>query len=174
MTGHILNEEFISKNCTKEGLFLKCTTSKGLTEWFVAEAVFSFGNYTKRKPDETAQTNDKYYWKFHRGLMVTGKVLEVRPNELFKFTFGKKEPDSDEDIIVGLNFLQDSGNGTRIELKQENMADTEYSKVNYNLSCTVGWCYFLTNLRSLFESGFDLREKDKELAKESQDYTLPR
>jgi hypothetical protein len=36
----------------------------------------------------------------------------------------------------------------------------------------VGWSYFITNLRSLFESGFDYREKDKELAEESAAYCL--
>jgi len=30
---------------------------------------------------------------------------------------------------------------------------------------------FLTNLRSVFESGYDLREKEKELALKTQKYT---
>jgi len=36
----------------------------------------------------------------------------------------------------------------------------------------VGWSYFMTNLGSLFESGFDYRKKDAELAEESTAYCL--
>ncbi len=53
-----------------------------------------------------------------------------------------------------------------------NIADNEYGRVSYNLSCMVGWSYFMTNLRSLSESGFDYREKDQKLAEESTVYRL--
>jgi hypothetical protein len=36
----------------------------------------------------------------------------------------------------------------------------------------VGWSYFMTNLRSLFESGFDYREKEEKLAEDSTAYSL--
>ena len=102
---------------------------------------------------------------------MKGKVLEVVPDSSFKFTIGKKEPDSDEDVIVNVSFSEKVGM-TEIELTQNNIADNEYGRMNYNLSCVVGWSYFMTNLRSLFESGFDYREKDERLAGESTAYSL--
>jgi hypothetical protein len=44
----------------------------------------------------------------------------------------------------------------------------------YNLSYMVGWSFYLMNLRSVFESGYDLREKERRLTSESQNYTLER
>ncbi|MCW8811609.1 MAG: SRPBCC domain-containing protein, partial [Ignavibacteriaceae bacterium] len=100
-----------------------------------------------------------------------GTVLDVVLDSYFKFTFGKKEPASDENVIVEVKFSEKEGS-TEIELKQSNIADNEYGKVSYNLSCMVGWSYFMTNLRSIIESGFDYREKDEQLAKESTAYSL--
>lgn len=103
--------------------------------------------------------------------MMKGKVLEVVLYSSFKFTFGKKEPGSDEDVVVNVAF-NEKDRMTEIELTQSNIADNEYGRVSFNLSCMVGWSYFLTNLRSLFESGFDYREKDGSLAEESTAYCL--
>lgn len=102
---------------------------------------------------------------------MKGKVLDVQENSSFKFTFGKKEPGSDEDVIVNVKFKDNDGL-TVIELEQSNIADNEYGHVTFNLSCMVGWSYYLTNLRSIFESGFDYREKEKERAKETTAYNL--
>ena len=90
------------------------------------------------------------------------------------FTFGEKESGSEEDVIVEIFFSSDHAGRTMIELHQKNIADSEYGHVNFNLSCMIGWCYFLTNLRSIFESGHDLREKEKDFAIESQEFTLER
>ena len=102
---------------------------------------------------------------------MNGKVLGVVQNSSFRFTFGKKESGSDADVIVNVAFKEESGM-TKIALTQENIADNEYGKVKYNLSCMVGWSYFMTNLRSIFESGFDHREKDEQTAKETTAYSL--
>ena len=102
---------------------------------------------------------------------MKGKVLDIQENSVFKFTFGKKEPGSDEDVIVNVKFKEKDGL-TIIEIEQSNIADNEYGQVTYNLSCMVGWSYYMTNLRSIFESGFDYREKEMERAKETTAYNL--
>jgi len=124
-----------------------------------------------REGKEIVKPNDKYTWQFYLALGTKGKVLEVVPNSSFKFTFGKKEPGSDEDVVVNVLFNEKDGM-TEIELAQSNIADNEYGRVSFNLNCIVGWSYFLTNLRSLFESGFDYREKDERIAEESTAYCL--
>jgi len=73
---------------------------------------------------------------------------------------------------VEVKFFSEADNKTTIELCQKNISDSEYGQVTYNLSCMLGWSYFLMNLRSIFEAGNDLREKDKGLATETQAYTL--
>ena len=158
-------------NAPLEEVFLKWTTPKGITEWFIKDAEYKSEDGKIRESDEIVKAHDKYTWLFHTGFEMKGKVLEIINNSLFKFTFGKKEPGSDEDVIVTVNFTEKDGM-TEIELSQSNIADNEYGKVNYNLSCMVGWSYFMTNLRSIFESGYDYRETDEQQAKESTAYSL--
>ncbi|MCW9065763.1 MAG: SRPBCC domain-containing protein [Ignavibacteriaceae bacterium] len=152
-------------------VFLKWATPKGITEWYLKNAEYVSPDGKTRTGNEVVKSNDSYTWYFYSGLVIKGTVLEVMPNSKFKFTFGKKEPGSDEDVIVNVLFIEKDG-VTEIELTQSNIADNEYGKVTYNLSCMVGWSYYLTNLRSLFESGFDYREKEEQLAKESTSYCL--
>ena len=152
-------------------IFLKWATPKRITEWYLKNAEYVSPDGKTREDNEVVKSNDSYTWYFYSGLVMKGTVIEVIPNSRFKFTFGKKEPGSEEDVIVSVSFVEKDG-VTEIELVQSNIADNEYGKVTYNLSCMVGWSYYLTNLRSLFESGFDYREKEEQLAKESTAYCL--
>jgi len=158
-------------NSSKSELFRKWATPSGITEWFIEFATYTGADGNARGPNEVVRAGDKYTWIFHKGSVVEGEVLGVVEDSLFKFTFGKKEPGSDEDVVVRIS-LDEKDGMTEIELEQSNIADNEYGKVTYNLSCMVGWSYYLTNMRSIFESGYDFREKDEQLAKESTAYSL--
>jgi len=169
--------EFVQKefiNAPREAVFDKWVTSENIVGWFIAAAVYNYDGDKIRKPDEKIKAGDEYTWIFFQGITVKGRIIDITENEYLSFTFGKKEPDSEEDVIVDLHFFSESADRTRIELHQKNISDSEYGQVNYNLSCMVGWSYFLMNLRSVIEGGNDLREKDKSLALESQAYTLER
>jgi len=151
-------KEYISSPL--EDIFLKWATPKGITEWYLKKAEYVSPDGKTRKENEVVKPNDSYTWYFYSGLVMKGTVLEVISNSKFKFTFGKKEPGSEENVIVSVSFIEKDGE-TEIELAQSNIADNEFGRVTYNLSCMVGWSYYLTNLRSLFESGFDYREKEE-------------
>lgn len=152
-------------------VFAKWTTPEGIGEWFLKKADYVSDDSEIRSPKETVKKGDSYIWEFDAGLVMKGKVLDIQENSFFKFTFGKKEPGSDEDVIVNVKFKEKDGL-TLIEIEQSNIADSEYGNVTYNLSCMVGWSYYMTNLRSIFESGFDYREKEMERAKETTAYNL--
>jgi uncharacterized protein YndB with AHSA1/START domain len=157
---------------TKEEVFQKWTSSNQIIQWFLKEAIFFTSNKEERSHNEKIEKGDNYIWKFHSGIEMSGKILDIVENSLLKFTFGKKMPDSDENVVVTVAFHDDADNFSRIEIFQENIADNEYGYVTYNLSCILGWSYFLTNLRSVFESGCDLREQNQQLESESRGYTL--
>ena len=153
--------EFTQKEYIKapiEEVFAHWITSNNITKWFIAEATYTYADNKIRGNDEKINNGDKYKWKFHQGLTMEGTILNIKENEYLSFTFGKKEPASKEDVIVEVFFSAENNNRTRIKLYQSNIADSEFGQVNYNLSCMAGWCFFLTNLRSILESGFDLRE----------------
>ncbi|MFW9856298.1 MAG: SRPBCC domain-containing protein [Candidatus Thorarchaeota archaeon] len=160
-------------NAPREELFRKWATPKGITEWFLASAEYKDDKGRIRASEEIVQGGDRYTWTFYSGLSIVGKVLEVNEPNLFKFTFGKKEPNLDEDVIVTV-VLHDYNDKQRIEVFQENMADNEYGHVTHNMSCHLGWSYFMTNLRSIYESGYDFREKERKIAGISRAYTLER
>lgn len=167
--------EFTQKEYIKapiEKVFTKWITSNNITKWFIAEATYTYDDNKIRGKNEKINSGDKYKWKFHQGLTMEGTIIDIKENQYLSFTFGKKEPGSKEDVIVQVFFSTDDKKRTEIKLFQSNIADSEYGQVNYNLSCIVGWCFFLTNLRSLFESGFDLRDEDQEIAAKSKAYTL--
>ncbi|RZK15239.1 MAG: SRPBCC domain-containing protein, partial [Pedobacter sp.] len=46
------------------------------------------------------------------------------------------------------------------ELTQKNIPTDENSKRNIRLGCHNGWSFYLINLKSVFEGGLDLRNKD--------------
>jgi hypothetical protein len=50
-----------------------------------------------------------------------------------------------------------------IQLTQENIPTDEESKINFYLGCQTGWTFYLTNLKSIFEGGKDLRNKNEGL-----------
>ena len=102
---------------------------------------------------------------------MKGKVLKVVKNKSIKFTFGKKEPESNEYVHVQVSFEELKGK-TKITIFENNIADNTFGQVTYNLSCVLGWSYYMTNLRSIIESGYDLREKDPKKDLETRSKTL--
>jgi len=156
---------------SREKLFQAWAVPEEIVKWFIAEASYKTPEGNTRKNDEVVQGGDMYEWTFYQGLTLKGEVLKVVPGEMFRFTFGDKFPESDEKVIVTVTFHED-GRDTWLILEQTNIAEDERGKVTFNLSCNLGWTFFITNLKSVFESGYDLREKERQKAIETRAITL--
>jgi hypothetical protein len=50
-----------------------------------------------------------------------------------------------------------------VELTQKNIPMDDNSKQGIRLGCDSGWSFFLVNLKSVYEGGIDLRNKDLDL-----------
>lgn len=150
-------KEYIAEN--QETAFQFWSIPSKLTQWFIKEALFETEDGTKRNPNEQIQSGDKYTWIFGADLTLKGQILEFSKNNYIIFTFGSKEPNSEEHVIVKVSFMSHNRK-TLIIVHQTNIADNSFGQVTYNLSCHLGWAYYMTNLRSITESGYDLREKD--------------
>ena len=92
-------------------------------------------------------------------------------DEKLVFTFGDKEPGSEEKIIVTVDVHAEEDGVTRLRLVQENMPDTPQGHVGWHMGCNLGWSFFMTNLKALLEHGVDLRETDRERAYDSRALT---
>ena len=142
-----------------------------IVQWFIAEADYTMPDGTLRPASEIVRAGDQYRWRWHQDLESRGQVLEVVDNEKMSFTFGSKEPESDEKIVVTITCkaLEDT---TLLELTQENMAVTPEAQVGWHMQCNLGWSFFMTNLKAWLEHSVDLRETDPDRAYASRAVTL--
>lgn len=142
-----------------------------LATWFIKKATYTSSDGTIRTDNEYPQAGDSYHWEWHQDLQSKGKVLAVDPPNLFRVTFGKKEPGSDEDVVVSVKFSYQDGE-TAYTLTQENMGDELANQAHYHLSCNMGWSFFMTNMKAVVEHRADLREHDEDRAMETRAITL--
>ena len=50
-----------------------------------------------------------------------------------------------------------------VELTQKNIPTDDESKRGVRLGCDSGWTFYLVNLKSVYEGGLDLRNKNTDL-----------
>jgi uncharacterized protein YndB with AHSA1/START domain len=147
-----------------EAVFRAWAVPENIVKWFIASAEYVAADNTPRQPGELVAPGDTYHWEWHQDLSSRGTILEVVENERLVFTFGDKEPGSDEKIIVTVEVSLEEDGVTLLRLVQENMADTPQAHVSWHMQCNLGWSFFMTNLKGLLEYGADLRETDRERA----------
>ena len=134
-----------------------------IIKWFIAEADYTTEDDVQRDQLAPIDQGDSYHWRWHQDLEASGIVHEVIPNERITFTFGKRSPNSNEDVLVDVEITAEADGYTKLSLLQHNMPDTPYGH-RYHLSCNLGWSFFMTNLKGLLEHGVDLREKNRNRA----------
>ena len=135
------------------------TTSAALESWFLRKAEFTTAQGTPRNSDEAIQAGDQYAWYWHGytdAVVEHGKILETNGKDKLKFEFGKAG-------IVTLNVITIDGE-TVAEIIQEEIPLDEQAKKNYHVGCSVGWTFYLANLKSILEGGLDLRNKNENIS----------
>ena len=143
-------------------VFLAWTTAKGLKKWFLKEVKIEAADGHLRAESEDLKTGDRYSWEWYYPAKEKGHVLEVQENKLFKFTFGMSEG-----VPINVTVRFESVNGcTKVTLQQSEIGLSEDSRIQDYLGCSTGWCFFLTNLKSILEHGIDLREKKSQYLEE--------
>ncbi len=140
-------------NQSIEEVFRFWATSSGLEEFFIEKASYESADRIKRSSKEIAQRGDKYYWKWRHSFSIEGEVLNVINNEEFSFTFGSMK------VAIHFGIV---GNQTELYLVQTEIPGTEDGKVMGHLNCRSCWIFFLSNLKSILETGQDLRDLDPE------------
>ena len=157
-------ERRIFINAQPEKVFRAWAAPGEIVRWFIAKAECHSPDGDLRAPTEIVKAGDSYFWEWHQDLRTQGTILEVVENEKLGFTFGDKEPGSEEKIIVTVEVVPEDEGVTLLRLVQENMADTPQAHVSWHMQCNLGWSFFMTNLKGLLEYRVDLRETDRERA----------
>ena len=92
----------------------------------------------------------RYRWTWAEGTVEEGEFTQVEPAHILAFTF------SDHASVV-VRFGEVDGR-CKVQLEQHHTHDREEERQSFYVSCLQGWTFYLTNLKSVLESGNDLRE----------------
>lgn len=148
----------IDINAGVEKLYRAWTTRSGMEYWFLRLSEYKKPDSSLRGNDEFVAKGDSYKWLWHGWPDETveyGEILECNGKDFFKFSFGKAGicavkiyPELDKNIV---------------ELVQNNIPTDEHGKQYWYIGCKTGWTFYLANMKSLYEGGIDLRNKDERL-----------
>ena len=84
-----------------------------------------------------------------------GEVLDGNGKDVFKFSFGKAG-----NCTVRIYMEQGE---TVVELVQDNIPTDEQGMYYWHVGCKTGWTFYMANMKSLYEGGIDLRNKNVNL-----------
>lgn len=139
-------------------LYRAWATRSGMEEWFLRLSEFKKPDGSLLSNDEYVQKGDIYRWRWFGWpdeMEESGEILECNGKDLLGFSFGKAGnctikiyPEQGEMIV---------------ELMQDNIPTDEQGIRNWHVGCKTGWTFFLANMKSIFEGGIDLRNKNEKL-----------
>ncbi|MFV8370688.1 SRPBCC domain-containing protein [Flavobacterium sp. LB2R40] len=127
-----------------------------IEKWFLSNATYFDANKNLVAKDTPIEKDFIYEWNWflYEG-MEKGKIIDTNGIDFIQFSFAG-------DCLVDIQLsIQDDY--IIVELTQKNIPTDESSKQNIRLGCDSGWSFFLLNLKSVYEGGLDLRNKDPKL-----------
>jgi uncharacterized protein YndB with AHSA1/START domain len=132
------------------------TKATEIEKWFLSNAIFTDANQTPLSKDMPIEKGCTYQWNWHLyDTTEHGKITDTNGKDYLQFTFAGN-------CLVDIN-LSVQGEYVLVELTQKNIPTDDNSKQGIRLGCDRGWSFFLVNLKSVYEGGIDLRNKDTSL-----------
>ncbi len=151
--------EFTRKVAIKapmDKLYKAWTTSAGIETWFLSKAVFLDENQQALAPDTPYHAGCRYDWTwFLYAETEQGRIEEANGTDRIAFSFAG-------DCLVTIT-LQQQDEYVLVTLTQSQIPDTDEARQHIRLGCATGWSFYLVNLKSVYEGGLDLRNKDTRL-----------
>jgi uncharacterized protein YndB with AHSA1/START domain len=145
-------------------VYAMCSTPTGFEKWFLRVAEFRNKEGRILNENDTIQTEQTFRWLWHGWDDTTeekGKVLEANGKDIVKFTFGQEGA---PDMVCTFKMYEEE-NETILEIIQDNIPTDERGRTNYHIGCMMGWSFFMVNMKSVLENGYDLRNKNVHLKK---------
>ena len=139
-------------------LYHAWTTREGLERWFLREAVFTAPDGLIRPHADFAQAGDAYLWRWHGyadDVFEAREVTEANGTDLFSFRFSGN-------CLVRVQ-LTPYDQHTLVEITQREIPEDNNPSTNLYVGCGEGWTFYLANLKSIYEGGIDLRNRDMRL-----------
>lgn len=146
------------KKVSTEQLYNAWATRQGIEYWFLRMSEYKGPDGSLRKQHEQVQKGDLYVWRwfgYPDEITEMGEILECNGKDLFSFRFG-------EAGNCTVHITEEEGEKI-VELVQDHIPVDDTAKVNWHIGCKTGWTFYLANMKSLFEGGIDLRNKNEKI-----------
>lgn len=138
-------------------LYKAWTCSAAIETWFLSKAVFYDETQQALDPDTTYRSGCTYHWTwFLYNDTEQGTIKEANGTDRLAFSFAG-------DCLVTVT-LEQQEEYVLATLTQSNIPDTDKARQHIRLGCATGWAFYLVNLKSVYEGGLDLRNKDTRLS----------
>jgi hypothetical protein len=132
------------------------TKASEIEKWFLSNADYFDEKKNLIEKENYIQKNHTYAWSWYLyDIVEEGKIIKANGKDLIQFTFAG-------DCLVTIK-LSEFNEYIIVELTQNNIPTDDESKANVRLDCDTGWSFYLVNLKSVYEGGSDLRNKDPKL-----------
>ena len=146
----------IAVRSTLNTIYNAWTKSSEIEKWFLKTCVYKNENSKAIGSDINVKPEFTYEWTWYLyEVLEKGKITNANGQDFFQFTFAGN-------CIVDVT-LKEIGESILVTLKQYNIPIDEESKFNIRIGCLQGWTFYLLNLKSFYETGYDLRNKNPEL-----------
>ena len=127
-----------------------------LERWFLSNALFIDQNKKVIGKETPIESGFSYEWNWYLfDTTEQGEITDTNGKDFLQFTFAG-------DCLVDIK-LTPQNDYVLVELTQKNIPTDDTSKQGIRLGCDTGWSFFLVNLKSVYEGGLDLRNKDSNL-----------
>lgn len=148
----------INVNAPADKLYHAWATREGMEYWFLRLSEYKKADGALRGDNDFVEKGYTYKWLWHGWPDETvehGIVLDCNGKDFFKFSFGKAGN-------CAVTIKKEEGE-TIVELVQDNIPIDEQGMHYWHLGCKTGWTFYLANMKSLYEGGIDLRNKNEKL-----------
>lgn len=144
----------IAIKATLKNLYDAWTKASEIEKWFLSNATYFDTNKIQIAKSESIQEGFAYEWNWYLyDVTEKGTITKANGKDFLQFKFAGE-------CLVDITLTQQNDH-VMVELTQKNIPTDDESKRNIRLGCDSGWSFFLVNLKSVYEGGIDLREKDE-------------
>lgn len=146
----------IAVKAPMSSLYDAWTIPQELERWFLSKAHYTRSDGSIVGDQERIGPTDKYKWSWHTWDVVEeGVVLEMNRTNRVMFSFA-----GTCSVEIKLEQLTEE---VMVTLTQRNIPTDDKSKKDIRLGCFEGWSFYMTNLKSIYEGGLDLRNMNDDL-----------